>query len=350
MLPAPTSSTENGNVTTGPTVAFDPTDMNGTSTGVVQELRTRLGAGNGLFVATDFDGTLAPISPSPDAPTITPPNKRALELLTDHPLVDVAVVSGRQLSDLMPRIGLSDIVYAGNHGLELYKDGRAFEHTGAARSQPTISAAKHYLERRLSGVPGLRVEDKRLTLTLHFRDAPAEARQLVREAVDKLQRWLGDDVRLVDGKESVEIRPNVDWDKGKAVLDLADELGPGCRTVYVGDDTTDEDVFRVLGRGDVGVRVGSGETAADYRLPEQSAVAPFLRWIATRGVPRGQPGPGEISRDGTTSNPVRGEQGARSSSADSNQPDGTAEETRGRGIQNDRPPGQVRPVRRSRSR
>jgi len=244
----------------------------------VYSIDRQLGDADGLLVALDFDGTLAPIEDDPDAPEITPANRRAVEQLHDHPDTMVAVVSGRQLADLRPRVGIDGIRYVGNHGLEYTVDGEREIHPEAEAKMEDIRAVRDELEERLADMAGVHVEDKAVTLTVHYRrarDASAEdITAIVEGVVDPIEG-----LKTGSGKMIVEVKPTVDWHKGAIVEWLRDEVPASWRTVYVGDDTTDEDAFRVLGDGDFGVLVGERSTAADYRVPAQCEVSRLLNWL-----------------------------------------------------------------------
>ncbi|MDS0261526.1 trehalose-phosphatase [Haloarcula sp. S1CR25-12] len=244
----------------------------------VYRIDRQLGDAAGLLVALDFDGTLAPIEDDPDAPEITRANRRAVEELVAHPDTMVAVVSGRQLADLRPRVGVEGVRYVGNHGLEYTVDGEREVHPEAEAKMDDVEAVRDELERRLSDMPGVEVEDKGVTLTVHYRraeDASAEdVTAVVEDVVDPIEG-----LKTGSGKMIVEVKPTVDWHKGAIVEWLRDEVPATWRTVYVGDDTTDEDAFRVLGPGDFGVLVGERSTAADYRVPAQCEVSRLLNWF-----------------------------------------------------------------------
>jgi trehalose 6-phosphate phosphatase len=250
-------------------------------------LRARLEPSGGLLVCLDFDGTLAPIAESPSTPRITQANDRAVRALSARPDTRVAIISGRALDDLVPRVGIDDVVYAGNHGLELSVGDEVVVHPAAAQQVPTIQRAREILEQRTAAVPGAHVENKRLSLTLHYRQVPANRVPEIERAVESFEDvpWDGHSAegtvpfRIVSGKQSMEIRPDVDWDKGAAVTDLQRRVPVDWRTAYVGDDTTDEDAFQVLDEADFDVFVGTDRTAARYRIPEQEQVAPFLSWL-----------------------------------------------------------------------
>ena len=256
----------------------------------VYSIDRQLGEADGLLVALDFDGTLAPIMDDPDAPEITQANQRAVERLADHPDTLVAVVSGRQLADLRPRVGVEGIRYVGNHGLEYTVDGEREVHPEAEAQMEALREVRDELEERLADMEGVEVEDKAVTLTVHYRrarDATAEeVTAIVEDAVDPIEG-----LKTGSGKMIVEVKPTVEWHKGAIVERLREEVPASWQTVYVGDDTTDEDAFRVLEEGDFGVLVGERSTAADYRVPDQAEVSRLLNWFV--GVLDGEMPDGE---------------------------------------------------------
>ena len=235
----------------------------------------RLGDADGLLVALDFDGTLAPIDDDPDAPELPPANRRAVEQLVDHPDTLVAVVSGRQLADLRSRVGVDGVRYAGNHGLEYTVDGEREIHPEAEARMDDLRAVREELGGRLSEMAGVHVENKAVTLTVHYRRATDAAAEDVMAVVEEVVGPV-EGLETGSGKMIVEVKPTVDWHKGAIVERLREEVPDSWRTVYVGDDTTDEDAFRVLDEGDFGVLVGERPTAADYRVPAQSDVSALL--------------------------------------------------------------------------
>lgn len=247
----------------------------------LDELAAALRGADGVFVGVDFDGTLSPIASTPDEPTIADDCRDALAALAARPNVTVGVVSGRALEDLQSRVGVADVVYAGNHGLELEHHGATEVHPAATTHRPHVREVRRELEERLGDLPGCEVEDKDLTLTVHYRRAPPSVVEEVRERVRAVVPEDDADLRVVEGKAVLEVRPAIDWDKGSAILYVTEHLDADRRLVYVGDDVTDEDVFAVLDDEDVGVHVGPGHgSRADYRLESQADVADFLSWLA----------------------------------------------------------------------
>lgn len=232
-----------------------------------------------MRLCLDFDGTLAPIRADPDRVHPRSGVRRTLRRLVGLSKLSVAVVSGRQLADVRRRVAVEGVTYVGNHGLEVAMDGERVVHPGAAAAEPRIERLRERLTARLSSVPGCFVEDKRLSLTVHYREATAERAEEVRDVVRGTVE--GDACEVTAGKEILEVRPAVEWGKGDAV-DLLRSAGSGDPFVlYVGDDETDEHAFRALEEG-VGVRVGRGPTAADYRLEGPADVLGLLRWLARR--------------------------------------------------------------------
>lgn len=218
------------------------------------------------LVAFDYDGTLAPIVDNPAQARMRRTTRNLLSrVATRYPC---AVVSGRSRDDAalwLDGVGVRSVV--GNHGLEPWDNPVSFERS-VARWRATLTA-------RLDGLDGVRVEDKRFSLAIHYRAAPARraAEAAIRAAVAPLEG-----ARIVGGKCVVNVMPADAPGKGIAVLRLRDEQG--CDTaLFVGDDDTDEDVFEVAEPGRLlGVRVGrSRKSAASYYLEDQLNIDELLR-------------------------------------------------------------------------
>lgn len=244
-------------------------------------LEDRLSGAERLALCLDFDGTLAPIVEDPDAATMPERTASALEELAGHPGVDLAVVSGRGLEDLRERVAVDGCVLAGNHGLEIDHGGDRWTHPDV--DPEALDRVRETVAERVASIDGCHVEDKRLTATVHFRRADVgreEIRPLVRSAVDGVPGF-----EATDGRQIVEIRPAVEWDKGAAVRELVDDRSLG---MYVGDDTTDEDAFEALDdlpAGGVGILVGDRPSAAEFRVHDVDGVRAFLEWLADGHVP-----------------------------------------------------------------
>ncbi len=234
----------------------------------------------------DFDGTLSPIASRPEVPRLSPSSRKMLQALAQDSRVAVGIVSGRGLRDLRGRVRLRGIYYAGNHGLELEGPGIRFLHPGARAARPVLLRLTQELRRRLLGVPGVLVEDKTLSLSLHLRRIPGARRAYVRSVFARTVRphLKEGAVRVTRGKLVLEVRPAVDWDKGSAVGLIRKAIGRGRSSrkiflCYVGDDETDEAAFQALGEEDLAVFVGGRKrsSAAPYYLRDPGEVADFLK-------------------------------------------------------------------------
>ncbi|TYT61348.1 trehalose-phosphatase [Natrialba swarupiae] len=252
--------------------------------GLVQ-IRSALSAASRLLVCLDFDGTLAPIVDDPADATPLDRNEEALETLVAERAVSTAIVSGRALADVRGRVGESD-AYAGNHGLELLRNGSLAVHPVASKRATLVGESCSALEAALDSVPGVRIENKRLTATVHTRAVPDPLRPLVRRRTAAVvDRLGGTDLEVSRGKRVLEIGPAIPWGKGNAVELTAADLPPETVVVYVGDDTTDESAFRAVGPDGIGIRVGGEEpSAADWRVRSPTEVASFLTWLGSAGI------------------------------------------------------------------
>lgn len=233
-----------------------------------------------LLLCLDFDGTLTPLQDEPAQVSLAPHMQRALRSLTGQPGLYLAIISGRDRADLQSRVRMPGLIYAGNHGLEISGEGILFIEPTAAGCSDLIKRLAEELGRKLQGVAGTIVEDKGLTLSIHYRQvAEADAEQ-VRHLVHAALAGTDHPFQLSTGNKVYDVRPRVYWNKGSAVGWIKEQLGkPDLLVIYVGD-VTDEDAFTALPDG-ITIKVGDpSETAAQYHLENQSGVRKFLEWLA----------------------------------------------------------------------
>jgi trehalose 6-phosphate synthase/phosphatase len=234
-----------------------------------------------LALFLDYDGTLTPIVDDPADALLPQATREAIERLAAR--TPVAIMSGRDLEDVRSLVAIDGIWYAGSHGLELRDPGgRRIER--AEDFLPALDSAEAALRDRLAAVPDARVERKRFAIAVHDRQVPDEQRDRVADLVEDVAADHPR-LRITGGKRIHELRPDFDWDKGKALLWLIDELGLADEAylpVYLGDDVTDEDAFEVLTDRGLGLVV-RGEhderpTWADFALADPDEV----RWLLER--------------------------------------------------------------------
>jgi len=217
-----------------------------------------------VMVAADYDGALAPIVDDPDQAVPHEPAMAALARLARLPDVHVAVISGRSLQVLGRLTGKPDhMTLIGTHGVE-------WDDPAGDDVDPDVAAVTQAPEQVVSRHEGTLLEVKPRGAALHYRHAadPTAAAAAARTVGE------GHGARIIEGKMVVEVLVG-DGDKGRAVGRLR-RLHGADAVVYVGDDVTDEDVFTVLQPGDVGIKVGAGDTAAEFRVDGPEDVAALL--------------------------------------------------------------------------
>jgi len=230
----------------------------------------------------DYDGTLTPIVERPELALLPPDVARTLRTLSRR--LKVVIMSGRSLRDLRKLVGEKGVYYGGNHGLEIRGPGISFVLPEATRLRPLLRRVSRELRKRTKGVKGALVEDKGLSLSLHYRLVDPEREGEVRRILEEVLEPHRDRLRITEGKKVLEVRPNLRWDKGRASLLLLRLLDPERKLlpVYLGDDRTDEDAFRVLNpRGGVTVLVSErpANSNARFFLRSPKEVALFLQML-----------------------------------------------------------------------
>jgi alpha,alpha-trehalose-phosphate synthase [UDP-forming]/trehalose-phosphatase len=249
-----------------------------------------------LVLLVDFDGTLAPLAGRPEDARLPPLSRALLARLARRPGCLVVIISGRALHDLRQRVGLADVVYVGNHGFELAGPGWASERKEAAEVRELIAACCGRLRRRLRGVRGAIVEDKGLGASIHYRLVAREQVETVRQIVlEEVAQVPPGKLEIHRGKMVLELRPAIDWNKGRATLWVLDHLMGSdwrtrCAVLYAGDDRADEDAFTALGGDGMTVKIGSGPypTAAQYMVGGVGEFARLLELILAWITPASQ--------------------------------------------------------------
>ena len=253
---------------------------------VSAELHERL-AGTPLLVMLDVDGTLAPIAQRPEEAEVPAETSQCVASLAAGDQVIVALVSGRAAADARRMVRVANTWVIGNHGYEIVSpDGDAHVDPQVEPFRNLIAQAERRLAPRLEQVPGVIIEDKRWTLSIHYRLADEAVVPRVRALVEETAEGLG--LRVTEGKKVLEMRPPARVDKGTAVLTLASRLHglhDDASLLFIGDDRTDEDAFRALRmrqRRAVTVRVAPDErtgTAAEFSVADPPEVLRFLEWL-----------------------------------------------------------------------
>jgi trehalose 6-phosphate phosphatase len=239
-----------------------------------------------LLFLSDFDGTLAVIVGRPEEASLSTSVRKKLQDLARKPRTGVGIISGRALVEVKALAGIEGIYYSGNHGLEIEGPGLNYVHPRAEAARATIKNLTLSLAEALRNIEGVIIQDKGFSASVHYRlvgqDKVGEVADVVgRITAPHVERG---EIRVFPMKKVWEIRPPVDWDKGKSVAFIGREVKDKYKlsrrlTVYLGDDATDEDAFKTLHRPEGwGVYVGgeNRKSAAGYYLNSTGEVELLL--------------------------------------------------------------------------
>lgn len=234
-----------------------------------------------VLIGCDFDGTLAPIVAHADDACLPASTLEVLQRLISFPGVTLAFISGRSLVDLQKRVGLPGALYAGNHGLEMTGQGGFVTLApGVLESLPAMREVQKGLRPLLNPIQGVWIEDKGLTLSVHYRLADqtdhAEIERLVRQAVAANKNLIVKPAKCI-----WEIRPVIDWNKGTALRQFMQrQQVPADATAFLGDDSTDGDAFRELPEGWTFFVGNEADPDARLWVRDVQDGAALLAWIA----------------------------------------------------------------------
>ncbi|MDT0645836.1 trehalose-phosphatase [Zunongwangia sp. F260] len=228
----------------------------------------------------DFDGTLAPIVENHEDAAISEEMRDLVQQLSK--VYPTAVVSGRGMKDVNQRVNLPELYYAGSHGFEISGPGNFLkENDEAQKVLPIFDKIQPILKQKLKDINGVDFERKKFTLAIHYRKVDENFTSEVHTRVSEVLKDYPELLKA-DGKKVIEVRPAIDWHKGKAVEFLKEQLGEKDQkfSVYIGDDVTDEDAFKYVDNG-LGILVGDhgNKTYADYSLENIDEVKEFFQLL-----------------------------------------------------------------------
>ncbi|BBX73072.1 trehalose-phosphatase [Mycobacterium shinjukuense] len=239
-------------------------------------------------VFLDFDGTLSDIVEHPGSAVLVDGAADAVRALAAQ--CPVAVISGRDLADVRARVDVDGLWFAGSHGFELVApDGSHHQNAAAAAAIDALALAANRLAAELTDFPGTVVEHKRFAVAVHYRGVDPDHVDAVIAATRRLGRSAG--LRATTGRQVIELRPNIAWDKGRTLHWMIDHMSRSAGAaetvlpIYIGDDITDEDAFDAVRFDGVGIVVRHDEnrdrpSAASFSLENPSAVRDFIQRLA----------------------------------------------------------------------
>jgi trehalose-phosphatase len=234
-----------------------------------------------IFLFLDYDGTLSPIVEEFDKAFLSDDMRKMVNEVSK--LCQTAIVSGRGMDDVKKRVRIKELYYAGSHGFEISgPDNFYYEIEKARKLIPSLDNIEKELRQTFIHIEGVKFERKKFALAVHYRQAPDREVPNIKQRVNKIvKNYPG--ITKGRGKKVIEIKPNVYWNKGKALnhlLGVLNNRNEPAYVMYIGDDITDEDAFLHIREG-AGILVGShGElTFAKYHLRDVEAVKKFLSKI-----------------------------------------------------------------------
>ncbi|OGR90776.1 MAG: trehalose-phosphatase [Elusimicrobia bacterium RIFCSPLOWO2_01_FULL_59_12] len=240
----------------------------------------------------DYDGTLTPLRDNPDQATLSPATRRQLQQLARQKGSRVGVVSGRRIHEIRRLVGLPHLMYVGNHGFEIQGARGAIHSPAAGNRLKALQTSAPILTRLLQAFPGSWVENKKWTLSIHYRRLRGASlnrfHQSVKRRVLPLLRMRG--LSVCRGHKVIDVRPSPAWNKGTAVRWLRRQMPSGSPTVFFGDDLTDEQVFQELRGQGLTVRIGQKPSSrAAYYLRSQKQMGETLdRLLRLGAAPEGR--------------------------------------------------------------
>lgn len=255
-----------------------------------------------MVIFLDYDGTLSPIVDDPNRAFMSIDMRAAVKGVAKY--FPTAIISGRSRDKVYELVGLTELFYAGSHGMDIMfpaEDTMSINHTDYIRSTdkqgkdvnlfqpakdfiPMIDEVYRTLVEVTKDIPGAFIENHKFCTSVHYRNVDDKSWPMIAQCVhDVLKDYPR--LRLTHGRKVLEVRPVIDWDKGKAVEFLLESLGlsnsDDVLPIYIGDDRTDEDAFKVLREGNrgYGILVSSvpKESKAFLSLRDTFEVKDFLK-------------------------------------------------------------------------
>lgn len=240
----------------------------------INEFKEKLSSN--IFLCLDYDGTLTPIVESPDKAYMPDDIHSLIRRLKED--IPIAVISGRRLQDIKERVGIENIIYVGNHGAEIWDGAKTVINQQSSIYEPLLKDFLDRLRDVLSHIQGILIEDKGTTASIHFRMVKVQYFGELFDIFWGIAKDYENTFRITSGKKVFEIRPLKAWNKGDAISWIIKNVCVGRTPIYIGDDTTDEDAFRIIKGKGISISIGVNPES-DYYLKKQEEVKELLQQI-----------------------------------------------------------------------
>lgn len=227
----------------------------------LEQMLAAYGNGRKLILLFDYDGTLVPVAEHPRLAVLPSQTRRILERLIELPRVYLGILSGRHLAELTNMVEISGIYLSGTSGLELDFAGIRVGHPAAGRSIPALERLGELLTVVVRDFQGAWLERKPMGLTVHFRHVAKNQTGDLRDRFTRAVAEVTGQLKVLESAMSLEITPNLGWDKGTAVRMIVESVGATDPLVlYAGDSANDADAIAAVVKM-AGITVGVGSEA-----------------------------------------------------------------------------------------
>lgn len=252
---------------------------------ILNNLSRRITLSNKIILCTDYDGTLVKIKKTPSLAILSKPRFELLKRLADNSNINLVIVSGRSHNSLNSLVPIKNVTIISNHGFRISSAQFNWIHPGVSKIFNTMRRVYPILKCELNIFEGVFVEDKEITLTLHYRNVNSNLIRGIKTKVNEIIKQYSKNLKITTGKKILEIRPDIAWNKGLAVNKFlaGNQLEKDKNLIiYIGDDKTDEDAFGILHDKALTIKVGkSKNTSAGYYLLNVNDVYKLLKLMET---------------------------------------------------------------------
>jgi trehalose 6-phosphate phosphatase len=250
---------------------------------VLSPVYSKIAESKKIILFLDYDGTLVPMRKNPSKAILSASMTQLLETLIKNPNFVVVFVTGRQYKDIIKLLPFKNVTIASDHGFRITNKTKDWIHPKVKPLQPLIKNIYQILKIKLKPIKGVFVEDKAIMITIHYRNVKKYNVPSIKNNITAIVIPHKSKLKLTTGKKVFEIKPNINWNKGEAVLKIAKSLRYTTGyiiKIYIGDDATDEDAFRKLNKRGITIKVGKKpDTKANYFLNNISEVRKFLELL-----------------------------------------------------------------------
>jgi trehalose 6-phosphate phosphatase len=233
-----------------------------------------------VFIFLDYDGTIVPIKEKPVQAKLPDSTRLLLNEIAHHPNTNMAIVSGRSMNDIRKRVKLPSLFFIANHGFEIYSKRIKWYHPIISNIVPILKKLCANYEKTFRAIHGVVIENKNITVSIHYRQLSGTSVYSLNKIIKSKLQMYSDILKLSAGKKVFEIKPKIDWNKGKAICKLLEYFNVNSKPIiiYMGDDKTDEDAFRLLPKDAFTIYVGRKiSSKAKYYLRSPDEVIILLK-------------------------------------------------------------------------